>query len=182
MYEDELDRMCVERCLRGEAEAFDGIVLRYERPVYNVVVRLGADREAARDICQQVFLKVFESLSSYDPARRFFSWLYRVAINETINHLQARRTWEPLEDALPDTHPTPDQNIQTAEREAVLQKALLSLDINYRLAVITRHFLDLSYEEMAQVLSVPVKTVKSRLFTARQQLRALLEEQPHATR
>ncbi len=176
MNEDELDRMCVERCLRGEANAFEGILERYEKPVYNAIVRLGVNRDDARDLSQQVFLKIFERLRSYDPSRRFFSWLYRVAINEAINAIKARRSWEPLSDKMVYPHPNPEEQLATAETEQQLQKALLALDLKYRLVIIVRHFLHLSYEEAADVLALPVPTVKSRLFTARQQLRETLLE------
>ena len=181
MTEDELDRMCVERCLRGEADAFEGILERYERPVYNAVLRLCGDREEARDVTQQVFIKIYERLDSYDPSRKFFSWLYRVAINETLNHLKGRRTWEPLSPVLESPRGNPEDEFESSERHGEIQKALVLLDTKYRLAIIVRHFLDLSYEEAADVLSVPVKTVKSRLFTARQLLREILEGQRHAT-
>lgn len=182
MNEDELDRMCVERCRRGDTDAFAEILDRYERPIYNAIIRLGAAREEARDLSQQVFLKVFERLDSYDPARKFFSWLYRVAINETINAMKSHRTWEPLSETLEDQHPDPEEELASAEEERSMQKALLALEPKYRLALIVRHFLYLSYEEASQVLSVPVKTVKSRLFTARQLLREILEGQRHAAR
>lgn len=182
MTEDELDRMCVERCLKGEADAFEGILDRYERPVYNAVLRMGADREEARDVCQQIFIKVFERLDTYDTTRKFFSWLYRVAINEAINHMKSHRTWEPLSPSLVYQHANPEEELENAEQQGEIQKALLVLEPKYRLAIIVRHFLNLSYEEAAQVLSLPVKTVKSRLFTARQLLRDILEGQRHATR
>jgi RNA polymerase sigma-70 factor (ECF subfamily) len=180
MTKDELDRMSVERCLRGEADAFEGILERYERPVYNAVLRICADREEARDVCQQVFIKVYERLDSYDPTRKFFSWLYRVAINETLNHVKGRRTWEPLSPALEYPRANPEEALEASERDGEIQRALVLLDVKYRLAIIARHFLNLTYEEAAEVLSIPVKTVKSRLFTARQQLRDILEGQRHA--
>ena len=179
MNKDELDRMCVERCLRGEANAFEGILERYERPVYNAIVRLGADREEARDLCQQVFVKIYERLDTYDPTRRFFSWLYRVAINETINALKTHRVWEPLTERLVNPRPNPEEQLAETEVYEEIQRALLALDLKYRLAVIVRHFLNLSYEEAAEVLSVPTKTVKSRLFTARQLLREILRDGTH---
>ena len=182
MNEDELDRMCVERCLGGETDAFAEILDRYEKPVYNAIVRLGAGREEARDLSQQVFLKVYERLDTYDPTRKFFSWLYRVAINETINAMRSHRAWEPLSANIRDEHPTPEDELASAENERTMQQALLALDMKYRLALIVRHFLHLSYDEAAQVLSVPVKTVKSRLFTARQLLREIIEGQRHAAR
>ena len=182
MSEDEHDRLCVDRCLRGDTEAFGEILDRYEKPVYNLIVRLGAGREDARDICQQVFVNIYQHLGSYDRSRRFFSWLYRAAVNETINHMKSRRAWEPLHVDLRTTQPDPEQALAAAETEREIQSGLLALDMNYRLAVIVRHFLQLSYEEAAYVLSVPEKTVKSRLFTARQLLREILEERRHARR
>ncbi|HUP50367.1 MAG TPA: RNA polymerase sigma factor [Thermoanaerobaculia bacterium] len=179
---DEHDRMCVERCLQGEAEAFGGILDRYEKPVYNLVVRLGADREDARDICQQIFINIYKHLASYDPSRRFFSWLYRAAVNETINHLKSRRAWEPLNRHLEHPLPNPEEALEAAEQEQEIQRGLLALEMKYRLALIAYYFLQLSYEEAAYVLSVPEKTVKSRLFTARHLLRQVLEERRHARR
>ncbi len=182
MNEDERDRMCVERCLRGDTGAFEEILGRYEKPVYNAILRLGTSRDEARDISQQVFMKIYERLASYDPAHKFFSWLYRVAINETINHMKSQRHWEPLTETLVYQQPDPEQQLAAAEEERVMQKALMALDLKYRLALIVRHFLHLSYEEAADVLSVPVKTVKSRLFTARQLLREAIEGTRHAAR
>ncbi len=180
MNEDELDRMCIERCLAGETDAFEGILDRYERPVYNAIVRMGVNAEDARDLCQQVFVKAFQHLDSYDPARKFFSWLYRVAINETINAHKAERKWEPLSDTMRATDASPEEDMQATEQEKELQEALIKLETKYRLAIIVRHFLQLSYDEASEVLAVPVKTVKSRLFTARQLLREILEDGHHA--
>ena len=177
---DDQDLRIVERCLGGDPDAFEGILERYERPVYNAIVRMGADREEARDICQQAFLKVYQHLDTYDRSRRFFSWLYRIAINEAINQMKAHRAWEPLDAVMEDSHPNPEQELEAAEREREIQAGLLQLEMKYRLALIVRHFLQLSYEEAAHVLSVPEKTVKSRLFTARQLLREALERRRHA--
>jgi len=179
MNEDDLDRACVDRCLRGEADAFEEILDRYERPLYNAIYRLTGNVEEARDLCQQAFLKAFEHLRTYDKTRRFFSWMYRLAMNETINHMNARRNWEPLDETLPDGHASPEDDVQAMESEQGIQQALLALEMKYRLALIVRHFLDLSYSEASDVLDVPEKTVKSRLFTARQLLREILEGQRH---
>jgi len=143
---------------------------------------MGADREEARDLCQQVFVKIFQHLDTYDPTRKFFSWLYRVAVNETINAMKSHRTWEPLHDRMVDRGPDPEEQLAATESHEEMQKALLALDPKYRLVVIVRHFLQLSYEEASDILSVPVKTVKSRLFTARHLLREILEGRRRATR
>ena len=182
MNEHELDRTCVQQCLQGDHEAFAALLDRYEKPVYNAVYRLVGNTEEARDICQEAFVKVFQSLRTYDPSRKFFSWMYRVAINETINHLKERRRWEPLDESLEYGSANPEEALEATEREQEVHKALVLLEPKYRLALIVRHFLQLSYAEAAHVLDLPEKTVKSRLFTARQLLRDILEGQGHAVR
>ena len=93
MDEDELDRLAVERCRRGDVEAFGTLIDRYDKPVFNAILHMVGNQDDAREICQQAFMKAFEHLDSFDANRRFFSWIYKVAINESINHLKARRTY-----------------------------------------------------------------------------------------
>ncbi len=179
MNEEELDRIAVERCRKGDVDAFGTLIDRYEQPVFHAVLHMVGNAEDAKEICQQVFMKAFEHLSSYDPNRKFFSWIYRVAINESINYLKASRSYEPLSERLHYPHPNPAETYEAAEQRNHLQKAITGLDENYRAVLILRHFLHLSYREMAEVLNVPEKTVKSRLFTARQLLRQMLETKGH---
>src|SRR5437870_13710213 len=103
--EDELDRVAVERCLEGDLDAFGSLIERYQRPEFNTVLHMVGDAEDAREVCQQAFMKAFEHLSSYDPDRKSFSWLYRVAVNESINYLMARRPHERLDASF--QHPRP---------------------------------------------------------------------------
>jgi RNA polymerase sigma-70 factor (ECF subfamily) len=179
MNEEELDRIAIERCRQGDLDAFGRLIDRYERPVFNAILHMVGNAEDAREICQQVFMKAFEHLDTYDANRRFFSWIYRAAINESINHLKSRRPSEPLDERLQYPQPDPAQTYEEAERREHLQKTIRSLDENYRAVVILRHFLHFSYREMADVLNVPEKMVKSRLFTARQLLRQALEAKGH---
>jgi RNA polymerase sigma-70 factor (ECF subfamily) len=180
MKEDDPDRVCVERCLGGDLDAFGTLIDRYERPVFHAVLHMVGNREDAREICQQVFMKAFEHLASYDPERKFFSWIYRAAMNESINHLRARHPAEPLSEALETRDANPAERFESTERTNHLQDAVMGLAHNYRAVVILRHFLHLSYREVAEVLDVPEKVVKSRLFTARQLLREALEARGHA--
>ena len=173
--EPNLDRLAVERCLAGERDAFSELVLRYERPIFAAVLRMVGNPEEAREIVQQAFMKAFEHLSSYDRNKRFFSWMYRVAINEAINHLHARRPSEPLDEELPHFNPGPDTRFEQLEEWGRLHEEILNLEPNYVAVIILRHFVHLSYDEIAAMLKVPEKTVKSRLFAARQQLREALE-------
>ena len=126
------------------------------------------DCEDARDATQNTFIKAFERLESYEPRYKFFSWLYRILINECLNLQRGRRPVEELSaeqsiDASGDT-------IEAAERKRDVKAALLALPLHYREVVVLRHFAEMSYEEMSVAMGVPVKTVKSRLHTARQQL------------
>jgi RNA polymerase sigma-70 factor (ECF subfamily) len=179
MNEEEIDRDAIERCRSGDVEAFGTLIDRYERPVYNAILHMVGDAEDAREVCQQVFMKAFEHLGSFDTNRRFFSWIYRVAMNESINHLKSRRMHEPLSDKLPYSHPNPAEQYESIEQRDHLQKAITALDDNYRSVLILRHFIHLSYREIADILNVTEAIVKSRLFTARQLLRQALEGRGH---
>ncbi len=178
--EDEQDRVAVERCLRGDLDAFGTLIERYQRPVFNTVLHMIGDAEDAREVCQQVFMKAFEHLSSYDRERRFFSWIYRVAVNESINHLKSRRPHEALDERLEHPRANPAQQFEELEQWKHLHEAIMNLDPNYRAVIILRHFVHFSYREVAEILNVPEKMVKSRLFTARQLLRQALEARGHA--
>jgi RNA polymerase sigma-70 factor (ECF subfamily) len=179
MEEEELDRIAVERCLDGDLDAFGSLIERYQRPVFNTVLHMVGDAEDAREVCQQAFMKAFEHLASYDRERKFFSWMYRVAVNESINYLKARRPHESLSESLPHPRPNPAERFQELEEWTHLHEAIMNLDPNYRAVIILRHFVHFSYNEISDILSVPEKTVKSRLFTARQQLREALEAKGH---
>jgi RNA polymerase sigma-70 factor (ECF subfamily) len=127
------------------------------------------DREDARDATQTTFVKVFEHLDSFDEHQRFFSWAYRILRNECLNMLRARRSTEPVSEQLqaPDG---PMDRLERDERRRRVQAALLALPVEYREVVVLRHFAGLSYAEVGTTLGIPEKTVKSRLYTARQRL------------
>ena len=166
------DEILVRRCLEGDSIGFEGLLQRYEKPVFNVALRMVGDRDEARDVTQAVFFKVFRSLTSFDPGQRFFSWVYRIAVNESLNALGRRRTADPLDAyALQDTRRDPAESAEAAERGIAVRKALMSLAPDHRAVIVLRHFAECSYAEIAQILDLPEKTVKSRLFTARQQLK-----------
>jgi RNA polymerase sigma-70 factor (ECF subfamily) len=179
MNEEELDKVAVERCLQGDLNAFGTLIERYQRPVFNTVLHMVGNPEDAQEVCQQAFMKAFEHLSSYDRERKFFSWIYRVAVNESINYLKARRPHESLNETLPTQRANPAERFEELEEWTHLHEAIMNLDPNYRAVVILRHFIHLSYREISDILSLPEKTVKSRLFTARQLLREALEAKGH---
>ena len=166
------DALWVARCLQGDTSAFDVLVQRYQRIVFSVAYRLTGDQEDARDIAQNAFLRAYERLDSYDPGRKFFSWIYKIAVNESLNFRRARKAHEPIERAMPMPAP-PDavDRIETADR---IQTAMMALSPEHRELIVLKYFVELSYDEISDVVGIPEKTVKSRLFSARQQLEALL--------
>lgn len=163
------DAALVRRCLAGDTAAFEGLVAAYQRLAFTVALRMLGDYEDARDATQNTFVKAFEKLESYEPKYRFFSWMYRILINECLN---VRRGRHPSEGLNPEQRSEADTGdaAEAAERRRDVRAALLALPIHYREVIVLRHFAQMSYEEMSVALGVPVKTVKSRLHTARQQL------------
>jgi RNA polymerase sigma-70 factor (ECF subfamily) len=127
----------------------------------------------AEDVTQTVFGNAFVALDTYDPRYRFFSWIYRMTVNESLNMLKRRRNVISLDGSF--DVPAPSSTSRSAdEAEERVESALLELKPDDRAVVVLRHFVSFSYEEISDVLGVPVKTVKSRLFTARERLRQSL--------
>ena len=128
--------------------------------------------EDARDIAQSVFLKAWQNLSSYDPKYKFYSWIYRMAINESLNILRSHgRDAEPVDERLPAEDAGPLDVLAAGQgREAVLA-AVRRLKPEHRSVIVLHYFVDLPYEDIADVLEVDAKTVKSRLYSARQVLK-----------
>ena len=173
------DEVLVERCLDGDSAAFTTLVKRYQRPVYNAAYRVLGREEDAVDVAQTVFLKVAEHMADYDPRHKFFSWIYRIAMNEALNLLRRNGRNQPLEDDVEFEGPDslrPDWQANEAENARRIQKALLGMKPADRAVIALRHFSECSYEEIAQILEIDVKTVKSRLFEARTRMRSLLAD------
>lgn len=163
----------VGRCLRGEVEAFEPLVARYQKVLFNLALRMLGDREDAQDVTQTGFVKAYEKLATYDPAYRFFSWIYRIVMNECLNLRQRRPSHESLDERLasPDSPLFEAEAHETSER---VQTGLLRLPAELREVLVLRHFLELSYGEISATLKLPEKTVKSRLYAARQRLGQIL--------
>jgi RNA polymerase sigma-70 factor, ECF subfamily len=170
---DDLDRALVRRCLDGEWAAGDELADRYYRSVFNIALRLVGNVQDAEDVTQTVFGNVFAGLDSYDPGYRFFSWIYRMTVNESLNTLKRRRNVVSLDGSFDFAAPG-GLSESAVEAEDRVGRALLELKPDDRAVVVLRHFVSFSYEEISNVLGVPVKTVKSRLFTARERLRQAL--------
>ena len=166
------DAARVRECLAGDPQAFAALVEQYEKPVYNLALRMLRNSEDARDIAQSVFMKAFQSLSSYDPQYKFYSWIYRMAINESLNILRVRgRAAGPVDERLPEEGAGPSELLADEQRRDVVLEAVDRLKPEHRAVIVLRYFVDRNYEDMGEILGIDAKTVKSRLYTARQLLK-----------
>ncbi len=187
------DAELVASALAGSQPAFRDLVVRFERPVYTLVLRMVHDSSTAEDLAQEVFLKAYRHLATYDPQRKFASWLFKIAHNTTIDHLRradlntvplAPMAGEAAGDeaegggllaVLADTA-TESPGV-TAERHAMaraLERAIAALRPEYREAVMLRYVEGLSYQEVCEALGLPMGTLKTNLHRARKQLAAAM--------
>lgn len=172
------DRDLIQRALRGDAEAFGELVLRYQKSVFNVCYRLLHDWAEAEDMTQDTFLRARERLQTFDMERDFGPWIRRVAANVCLNHLEAQQQTAPLdEERDAGEHIRPERQVELRERSEQIRNALASLPVHYRVVIELRHYQELSYEEIATDLQIPLSDVKSHLFRARK----LLAEKLHAS-
>ena len=169
---DDIELM--ERCSNGDRHAFELLIARYEKPVFNAAYRMLNSPDDARDVTQTVFLKVYEHLDQYDPKYRFFSWIYRITLNESINWLKKANRLDTHEGDTADTAGGPELEASNEQLSEGMQAALMTISSDYRAVIVLKHLLGCSYREIGEVLGIPEKTVKSRLYTARQLLQETL--------
>jgi RNA polymerase sigma-70 factor (ECF subfamily) len=171
------DAELARRIRLGDEEAFAMLVNQYGRPIYNLALRMTGDVDDAADVAQTVFVKAYRRIGTYNPAHAFFSWLYRIAVNESINLVKSRRRRRQADVEPPPAPPTPEDELREVERRRTIQRALAEMSLDHRVVVVLKHLLMLSYRDIAGILDLPEKTVKSRLYTARRELRDRLLEQ-----
>lgn len=158
------DRDLVIEARRGNVEAYNLLVSRWEKRVYNYVLRLVGDREDALDISQEIFLKAYQSLRRLEDTSRFSSWLFRIAHNEAFSLLRRRKPEIELVDRAPP--PRPGSRMMPVETSLAVGSALKRLSADQREAVVLKIYQGFKFEEIAAMLDCPVSTVKSRLYTA----------------
>ncbi|SRR6266508_2892712 len=173
----------IEQALHGDRSAFGQLMHRYAGAVYNLAYRMLGNAEDAEDASQEIFVRAYTRLASFDRQRRFSTWLLSIGSNYCIDRLRRRRfAWMTLEDAayaLPSNEPGPERSALNREQRAIVQQALQKLPDTYRLVMVLRYWQDLSYEEIGRATGLPESTIKTRLHRARHMLAAALgpEEQ-----
>lgn len=164
----------VQRALANDQDAIATLVNRYSGAVYNQAYRMLGSQQEAEDAVQEVFLRAYRRLDSYDPGRRLITWLLTIGSNYCIDRLRRRRlTWLTLDDVafwLPSAESGPERSALLGEQRAQVQRALQALPENYRSVTVLRYWHDLSYQEIAEALNLTEATVKTRLHRARKML------------
>lgn len=170
----------------GREDGFEELVRRYQRPITGYVYRMLNDYEAALDVTQEVFIKVYNSLERYSSDYKFSTWLYRIAHNAAIDYMRRNSMVKQSIEAenadgtyqlqLESPNPTPEQERERTEWRNEIDSVVKCLPIAYRDLIILRHSQDLSYDEIAEVTGLPLGTVKNRLFRAREMMRDMFIE------
>ena len=178
------DSELVQSTLAGRESDFDELVRRYQRPIAAYVYRMVGDYDAALDLTQEVFIKVYASLSRYRPEFKFSTWIYKIAHNAAIDHLRRHATRQAIASSETDRAEviiesrrlSPEQESERTERCTEIETVVQMLPPPYRELILLRHSQDLSYEEIAEVTGLPLGTVKNRLFRAREAMREHLTQ------
>lgn len=183
------ERVLVQRAREGDLSAYDELVKRYQERIYATVYHMTANHEDANDLAQEAFVKAFQALKSFKGGSSFYTWLYRIAVNKTINFLKQRKNRQHMSlndldfnaEHNPDlvaliSDKTPRRDAGLNELQEKLNAAMLKLSESHRMAVVLHDVQGLSHEEIAKVMHCNIGTVRSRLFYARQQLQALLAD------
>lgn len=180
------DTTCVAQAIAGDLSAFDALVERYQKPVYNLAYRMLGNAADAEDAAQETFLRAFAGLSSYQATRKFGTWLLSITSHWCIDRLRRKKvvSIEFLQDIslIGGLTEGPEATVVAHENESEAQRWLATLPEAYRLIVVLRYWHDLSYTEIAEVTSLPLSTVRMRLFRARRLLAAAYERTTAAPR
>ena len=166
----------------GDRDAFGKLVERYQDRVFNTLFRVLGSREDARDVTQEAFVQAYSKLSSFRGEAKFYTWLYRIAMNLALSHRRRRKVTLSIDERVErageqpmDAHGGPDQDVMQQERVEMVQQALAELADQHRQILVLREMEGCSYETIAEILELPVGTVRSRLFRARLQLKEQLQ-------
>lgn len=189
-YAELTDQDVIEQAREGRDSAFRELIRRYERPVFSVIYRMVRDRELSEDLAQDTFIKVLNALDSYNPSYKFSSWIFKIAHNTTVDHLRKKkpetlslegsphaRTQEQAEATSftpVDTTEDPERYAQSQEIGSEIERAIEQLRPEYREAIVLWHVEGYPYDEIAEIMDLPLGTVKTYIHRGRKELRELL--------
>ncbi len=182
------DQELVARTLKGEKEAFEMIIRKYQKPLFNYIGRMVGERELALDLSQEIFIKTYSSLPSYKPRYKFQTWLFKIASNYIIDHWRKKKIATFSLDShkndksahlhfqVPNHEPPPLRKYEMAELREKIEKALERIPSPLRELFVWRHINGLSYEEIAEIKGMPLGSVKNKIFQAKELIRLYVRE------
>lgn len=174
---EQQDIILVQKCIQGDARAFNELMNRYKRQVYSLILRIVHNPADAEDLAQDTFIKAYRNLAAFDPQYPLLTWLFKIAHNTSIDHLRSCKgstvtiddEENPIE--LEDTAPSLEEKMERESEKALIERMVATVPDPYREVLVLRHQQELSYEEIAEVMQIPVGTVKVRLFRGREILK-----------
>lgn len=181
------DAPLIAKALAGEQKAYADLMARHRGPLYSLLYNMVHNREETEDLLQEAFMKAFAALHTFNKEFAFSTWLYKIAINTTIDHLRKKKLQtysldKPIQSKegelkreYADVHATTDNELLSSEKSSLIAQAITELPDHYREAIILRHTEEKSYEEIAVITGVPLGTVKARIFRAREMLKHKLK-------
>lgn len=184
---DEKTDILIKSALKGDMQSFEELIYQYEKKVYNVALRVFKNPEDAKDISQDVFIKIYKNLDKFDNKSSFSTWIYRITTNTCIDELRKRKGKETvsinndIEDdegrfkrEFADNEPTPEEKVISKEGESEIIKSMNTLSDEHRTIIVMRDIEGLSYTEISEIIGVSIGTVKSRISRARLQLKNII--------
>ena len=192
------DKTLAREAAQGRQKAFRILLERYQKPVFSLIYRMVRDYALAEDLCQEAFLRAFSKIRSYNPSYKFSSWIFKIANNLTIDHLRRKTVPTISMDGAPDavtpedqartslklksSTQGPDVHVENLELGSEMEAAIVALRPEYRSVTLLRHVEGYSYQEIADILDIPLGTVKTYIHRARLELKAALEPRLHLYR
>ncbi|WP_051534222.1 RNA polymerase sigma factor [Desulfitibacter alkalitolerans] len=173
--------LCVDKILAGEKEYFNVLVKHLQVQIYSLAVKMTGDREEAKDLTQEIFLKVYKSFATYDKSAKITTWIYKIATNTCIDYLRKKKELLMIEEEQEIQvenrfYSLPDRALESKELKQLIHSKINLLPESYRMVVILKYINELTFEEIADILKQPVNTVKTKLYRAREKLRDSLIE------
>lgn len=173
---EQTDNQLITLCLEGDLRAFETLFDRHEKVIYNTALRITGDKDDAKDAAQNAFVKAYENLHRFNPEHKFYSWIYRIVTNEALDIIKRRVKHEELDTQMMSTQITAEEKMIKEEFNSQVDEYLMEMDVDNRALIVLKHYGDLSYEELGFVFETSSKTIKSRLYSARQTFRNILEK------
>ena len=184
----ENDSDLINRAKSGDSKSYDKLLKKYKNSVYSLVLRMVRNSQEAEDLTQEAFIKAFNSLDSFNEEYAFSTWLYKIATNNCIDFFRKRKLQtysldkpiqykdSEIQHEIPDPDLNPEKSIMATERNKLIKEAINKLPEKYYRAIVLRHSEEKSYEEISEILGLPLGTVKARIFRAREMLNKALKD------